>query len=338
MRGLDPRQWGIRVAKGLDSERRILLDRRLALVMDSIGEYEVRRLTEGGISDVVWLLRASYPDERYSLAQRVAKFDTGYTGVKNVGYLAYHGGVPAAFYGLFPCRMRWRGAIVLGAQSGDTVTHPSHRRRGLFYHLAEKTYQLAQELGVSLVFGFPNPHNSYPGLLKLGWQAPFHMQVRVAPISGRLRKLLPRALGRSKFARAEIIAPSELDLNSINSRRGELYVERSNEFLSYKRYSDNLLIRCRSGDAWISIRRDGLFIGDFWPSSDDAAVALWHEVLDEAQALGLPRVHYHTTPNATAHGIAGELGSGLPVCVKILGKHDPDPSTITLSGADYDTF
>jgi GNAT superfamily N-acetyltransferase len=309
--------------------------------MNSIGEYDVRRMTEDSISDVVSLLQASYPDERYSLAQRVAKFDTeyfGYLGVKNVGYLAYHGGAPAAFYGLFPCRMRWRGRTILGAQSGDTVTHPSHRRRGLFFHLAEKTYDLAGTLGISILYGLPNP-DAYPGFLKLNWQTPFRMQIRVArtPTLRRLNKLLPSALRRAMFTDAQIIDPSDVDFKNANNQRGELFVERSTEFLRYKRYNDNCVMRFRSGDAWISIRSDGLFVGDAWPSSGEGA-ALWHDIIDYGQALGLPRVYYHTTPNLSVHGMRGTLGTGLPVIVKNLRESEVDLSAIAITGADYDTF
>jgi GNAT superfamily N-acetyltransferase len=307
--------------------------------MEMIGDYDVKRITSSSVSDLVWLLQESYPNENYQLAQRLAKFDTGYLGVRDVGYIAYHKGIPAAFYGLFPCKMRWRDTTFLAAQSGDTVTHPTHRRKGLFYDLAKRTYGLAATLGIYMVFGLPNIHNSYPGLLKLEWQDLFPMQVYVAPRSRHGLKLLSRFRRRFKAARAEVVDPSKIDLDNANSHRGELFVDRSYEFFRYKqRTSNSLFMRFPSGDAWISVRKNSLFVGDFWPSSGNLAADLWCEILDEAQSLGLPQIYYHTTPNLPARGIVGKLASGLPVCVKSLLKRDLDPARITLTGADYDTF
>jgi GNAT superfamily N-acetyltransferase len=304
-----------------------------------LDEYVVKRVTNDSVSDVVWLLQESYPGEHYELAQRRAKFDTDYLGVRDTGYIAYHKGVPAAFYGIFPCKMRWRGTSILAAESGDTVTHPAHRRKGLFYELAERTYDLAAKMGICLVFGLPNPHNSYAGLLKLKWQDLFPMQVHAAPSSRHILNLLSRIRGRSKLARAEFIDASKINLDTANSQRGELFVERSCEFFRYKQRSSNcLFMRFPSGEAWVSVRKDGLFVGDFWPSSDNVATDLWYEILNEAQSLGLPQIYYHNTPNLPPRGVVGKLASGLPVCVKNLLNRELDPTRITLTGADYDTF
>jgi hypothetical protein len=168
------------------------------------------------------------------------------------------------------------------------------------------------------------------------WQSPFHMQVRVATVRRGMGNLLPFGSSRARIAYAETCDSSELDFERINGLRGQLFVERSNKFFRYKQCNDNSLMRFRSGLAWLSIRADGLFVGNFWPSSDGKA--LWQDIQDQARTLGLRRVYYHTTPNLPAYDIAGKLANGLPVIVKTLGRQDLEPRSIALTGADYDTF
>lgn len=101
------------------------------------------------------------------------KYDTSYTGIENIGYIAFdQSDTPAAYYGVFPMILFSGGKDILVAQSGDTMTAPDHRGKGLFVKLAQRAYQLAWNEKVKLVFGFPN-ENSYPGFKeKLNWE--FH--------------------------------------------------------------------------------------------------------------------------------------------------------------------
>ncbi|MBE0646314.1 MAG: GNAT family N-acetyltransferase [Bacteroidales bacterium] len=101
------------------------------------------------------------------------KYDTAYTGVKNIGYIAFdQKDTPSAYYGVFPMILTAEGEDILVAQSGDTMTAPDHRGKGLFIKLAQRSYQLAWDNKVKVVFGFPN-ENSFPGFKKkLNWE--FH--------------------------------------------------------------------------------------------------------------------------------------------------------------------
>jgi hypothetical protein len=98
------------------------------------------------------------------------KYDTECFSLNTIGMLAIgEKGDPAAYYGAFPINLTMNGTSYLVAQSGDTMTAPNHRKKGLFIQLAEKTYQLAKEKKIEFVFGFPN-ENSYPGFQnKLKW-------------------------------------------------------------------------------------------------------------------------------------------------------------------------
>jgi hypothetical protein len=78
--------------------------------------------------------------------------------------------LPAAIYGVFVTEIVISNQKFKVAQSGDTMTHPTHQKKGLFTKLAQETYKNCLESGVSLVFGLPN-QQSYPGFkYKLNWE------------------------------------------------------------------------------------------------------------------------------------------------------------------------
>jgi GNAT superfamily N-acetyltransferase len=82
-----------------------------------------------------------------------------------IGFVAYDGKIPAASYVVFRQELQGYSA----AQSGDTMTDPRYRNKGLFTTLAKRTFKKAKEEGIDFVFGFPND-NSLHGFEKLGGQ------------------------------------------------------------------------------------------------------------------------------------------------------------------------
>jgi len=118
--------------------------------------------------------------EIYGWAKSKEKFESMYVdcrgNLKAIGYIAKtDAGEAAAYYGVFLCDVNINGKNFFASQSGDTMTHPHYQGQGWFTQLALKTYERARELGVSIVYGFPN-ENSYPGFKKkLGWNFPFKM-------------------------------------------------------------------------------------------------------------------------------------------------------------------
>ncbi len=133
-------------------------------------DYTFVRVDKNRLDDIRKLYLSSF-GLSVTLSFLEAKYSTGKFGAEFLGYLAYSAeGVPAAYYGLFPMVARVDGTSVLVAQSGDTMTSPEHRMKGLFVKAAKKTYELAKKEGVQFVFGFPN-ENSFPGFKsKLDWE------------------------------------------------------------------------------------------------------------------------------------------------------------------------
>src|SRR5215212_6420813 len=86
-----------------------------------------------------------------------SKYDTRCLGHEVIGFIAIHTATksPAAFYGVFPVKLWINGKEVLAAQSGDTMTHKDHRKKGLFVHLAQVSFETCRKKGIELIFGLP---------------------------------------------------------------------------------------------------------------------------------------------------------------------------------------
>lgn len=80
----------------------------------------------------------------------------------------------AAFYGVIPEKYYINNEVKTVFQSMDTMTHSSHRRKGLFKELANKTYDFLQSENMLFVIGFGGP-TSTPGFIKFGWKNPFDL-------------------------------------------------------------------------------------------------------------------------------------------------------------------
>src|SRR5882672_9602253 len=133
-------------------------------------EYVIERLNNDRLKDMESLYKAVYgiaAPENYFLK----KYDTAYTGAEYLGYIAYNKeNIAVAYYGVMPCFIQYNNEIILAAQSGDTMTHPGFRYKGMFVELSKITFELCREVGIRFIFGFPN-QNSYHGAVnKLGWK------------------------------------------------------------------------------------------------------------------------------------------------------------------------
>ena len=121
------------------------------------------------IHHLVPLYRAAF-HLRVTIPFLLKKYDTRSLGVEFIGFIAFTStGMAVGYYGVIPCFFQLKGNSIVAAQSADTMTHPEHRKKGLFQQLAKQTYDLAREQNIQFIFGFPN-HNSLPGFIKLKWQ------------------------------------------------------------------------------------------------------------------------------------------------------------------------
>lgn len=233
-----------------------------------MAEYRFERVDETRYNDLRLIMKASFGVDHGADYYR-HKFATGYLGVKHLGYLAYdETNQPAAFYGVFPYMMEYKGKNYLAAQSGDTMTHPLHAGKGLFTTLAKMTYELAKKEGIQFIFGFPN-ENSYPGFVrKLNWTHNENMinyEAKVltfpcAAIAKKITLLQPLHRLYTKLV-LSLYSTNKKSIASsaINFEYGS--VARTEEYMSYKAFYHNHLISVKRSIAWIKV--DGaLLIGD----------------------------------------------------------------------------
>lgn len=279
--------------------------------------YRFERLSEVNFSDLEKLFCAVYGDDWDKMDVR-NKFDTEPFGLKHIGFLAYHveTGEPAAYYGAFPLQVRLGGRTLMAVQSGDTMTHPSHRGKGLFVSLAGRTYDLCRELKIDFVFGYPNS-NSYPGFIKyLKWKHLYDMvgwnrlipTLPLAKISrragfGAKHTKIVLSLARLFF---DVRKPSA-GAQALAALQRDNSVIRDEKFARYKNDSGVLLIY-RSAVVWVKVS-DELSIGfaDDKADGEDVRVAL--RILSLVCFLsGINRLKAYYSPGGRGSYIFGKTG------------------------------
>jgi GNAT superfamily N-acetyltransferase len=203
------------------------------------------------------------------------RYNTAFTGLKDLGFFAVtESDYPAAYYGAFPTRFIFNDKIIVGAQSGDTMTDPDHQKKGLFTKLATKTYEYCKEINVPFVFGFPN-ENSLPGFKnKLGWQFygnmfEFSFQGSKIPLCELAFKYpflkpLHRNLVRYRLSKFKQNQIQEVVKVFNMGTSVHMKIVRDESFFRYKENEDNYLIKIN--DFFILLKANThLFIGDVAP-------------------------------------------------------------------------
>jgi len=307
--------------------------------------YKTTRLDKNRLADVAHLHTEVYgvtpAKDHFS-----KKYETHYTGVENIGFLAYDAlGKPVAFYGVLPCLIQCGQRIVLAAQSADTMTHPDHRNKGLFIKLARLTFDLCKEVDVKLVFGFPN-QNSYRGLEKLGWittevMERFNIPVRALPIESLSSKFnwsraiyfsFARSLLRKHFYSRQGLANS-----LISACCGGIY--RDEKYLQYKTYSPSQAMQLGPCKIWYKIQ-SGFIIGDMEAATAHNFETTIDELKKICRRLGVKEIIFQTSPGTLLSDLFARNVSpaaSFPVMFLDLGS-DQDLTKVKFTFADLDIF
>lgn len=309
-------------------------------------EYKFKRVDEHCYNDLVYLSIKAFGVKTATSFYK-AKMDTQHLGVIHLGFLAYASdNEPAAFYGVYPYMMEYKGKSYLAAQSGDTMTNPKHGGKGLFTTLAKMTYELAQSEGIQFIFGFPND-NSYPGFVKrLNWQhkenmRDYFLKVSTFPFAGivkKLRILHPIYKLYLFFIFLFYKTPSRFQSSSI-SQNDFGRVKRDFLFFKYKSFYDNYLISISGRTAWVKV--DGsLQIGDIEFDENVSVDKLVRSIKWLSFLLGTTKVFFSVSKNTSWDIVLKDkleceektyigyldLQSGLPL------------ENFKFTAADYDTF
>jgi hypothetical protein len=310
-----------------------------------IKEYRIVRLDKDSLKDLEKLYIAVYgiaPAENYFYK----KYDTAYTGVEYAGYIAYNRqNIPVAYYGVIPCFIRYNRANILAAQSGDTMTDPAYRYKGMFVELSKITFELCKQSGIAFIFGFPNQHSYHGAVHKLGWKLTENMYcftvpvntVPLASLSNRfpwLKKLYRKYAGSilNKYALQEKgVANSVIDDGYAGLYRGDRY-------LQYKTYGNTKVIRAGKAKAWISMNTN-LTIGDLALGGEDFDTTI-DTIKKIAAKLGIRQVLFHACINTRLHSLflaRYKAIPSFPVLFQDLGT-DVAFDKIKFTFADIDIF
>lgn len=273
------------------------------------------------------------------------KFATEYTGVSNIGYLALdQNDEPAAFYGVFPTLFELENETVLVAQSGDTMTHPDHRRRGLFQKLFEATQELAAANQIQFLFGFPN-ESSYPGFIKFGWDEPtqiitFEKNLQSSLVGKAKRRLIKSRVQThllSDFSQEREKLENECKFAKTNFFSARV----DGNFLRYKRFGKNYLADMEGTHVWFQVSDCKCILHVGLMSSYDARD--FDAVESLANILHCATVRFDATPQSIQAEAIRNVGGfqerdGLPViCLPLSAQLFPT-NLLDITRADWDTF
>lgn len=264
-------------------------------------DYYFEEVSFKNLKDIKYLISAVYNrEEDIEIIKK--KYDTTNFGEFTIGYIAYSvkNDEPSGYYGVFPTRFDFKGKSILAAQSGDTMTHPNHRRKGLFTKLANKTYKLAQEKKVEFIFGFPVEASYWGFVNKLNWKhrhdiQKFDFYVMTVPLSVLqrinkksyllfIRGLLKKNLVKKKYP-------------FMNKNNSLPKVERSNYFYDYKEKPQNFNVLFFGVRVWFQIKGETMIIADVEYKKRQNIKKIIFKLRILAFLIGVLRISFHVTKN-----------------------------------------
>ncbi len=311
--------------------------------------YTTKRISDSSYTDIQALYKLSFDiHEPISFIEK--KYATEEFGQKNVGVLAIDTeNNPAAYYGVFPIVMQYNSKDFLVAQSGDTMTSPNHRKKGLFTRLAKEAYDLAEDLGIKMVYGFPN-ENSFPGFKhKLNWvfageMQKFTIEVSSIPfceLSSKYKSLAPlyRSFVAKKIKRYEV-SINDIDLSIFNNSNCLGLIKKDQNFFNYKMSNATTYLVQQDGFTLLIKTGPHLMIGDVGIIEESQCEALISSIKKISRGLGCKKAILTMSKNHWLYGFISkhiESKDSLPI-----GFFEIDKSInykeIQFTGADYDTF
>lgn len=321
-------------------------------------EYKFVRLSSNNLADLLILIKDAYGRED-SIERLKKKYNTKIWGAQFIGYIAYsrESEEVAAYYGVFPISFKHEGKVVLAAQSGDTMTHSNHRRRGLFVQLAEKTYLLAKEKGVKFIFGFPND-NSFPGFKnKLGWQFEKKMKnynfiVPTLPVDLVMKKIGEGSLSKTRDKYCLKVLSYFMSGNipfvfSTNENYNSCVLIKDLNYFRYK-HSNNHFVYSYNNKVKLWIKYDGsLVIGDISFDNENCSESIKTKIIKEAlyriklmaSFCGIIRIKMYVSPNSNIDKIFKNIKhrDGLNIGYLDFGSNIP-LGKFSFTYSDFDTF
>jgi hypothetical protein len=303
--------------------------------------YSIERLSYASLHDLQALHRLTY-SRNVSISRLAGKYNTKLLGAEWLGHFAFAAQhQPVAFFGVIPCRFQIDGQMFLAGQAVDAMTHPDHRKNGLFLQLVEKTLELARHQGIQFIFGFPN-QNSYAGLVKANWKftgRSMHVFILKGSKLPWAKLLLKVPFVRNvyrKLTEGDSAPPNETVVYS--SEHGLI---RDSVFFAYKdQYTKTFVKRWSNVSAWL--KNDGaLKIGclNFDPIVSPQDIE--KHLKREAKRLGCRSIVLMTSAESRLYGALKNLvppRERLPIGFYNLTNRDIDFNKATFEYCDIDIF
>jgi len=306
------------------------------IISNTRSEYSICRLNRNNLADLAKLHAAVYG----TLVDHFPKkYDTAYTGVEDVGFIAYSDDkLPVAYFGVIPCFIEYGNMIILAAQAADAMTHPQHRYKGMFTELSNKTFDLCRELGILLIFGLPNQH-SYPVMIKhLGWIETEKMNRFTIPVNTipGMNLFRDREKNHDRVLN-KLLLPQKGLRNSI-VEDGYAGIYRDEAYKQYKTFKKTYVVSLGVADLWIKTGKE-LVIGDIMLTGKNSEY-FFDQVKALAKKLNLGKISFQVCSGCRLHDLFADHYEGIPsfpVLFKDLGSGLP-LEKIKFTFADIDIF
>lgn len=308
-------------------------------------EYSVQRFSQDSFPLMRELFASAF-NVHITYEDFQKKYDTLKLGHAVIGFIAVHKPTnsPAAYYGVFPLKALINSKEILIAQSGDTMTHKDHQKKGLFISLANMTFEACRKEGIEIIFGLPNK-NSYRGFTqKLGWihlddidRYDLKLPIKTFPLPKLFKSvgLFRMFLMYVKFilGKRQINRPADFT-NTEPYKGGKIL--RNEPYLKYKQGLDKVFIKLEGITFWIKFT-DVLWIGEI-SDYNQMSRPILKKIKRIAFILGYNTISFHINKSST-HGF-----------LQFFKKHDSEPScfyylngsysnfNLILTGADFDTW
>ena len=253
----------------------------------------------------------------------------------------------SAFYGVFPYHANFSGQTIKIAQSGNTMTGPDHRKKGLFKRLHDETMKLCKEHQINFVFGFPNA-NSAPGFEKFGWRARDCNKYSWISNLGLTEKVKRKINWDNYYEQKKKVIlkhetnPEEIDISlSFLSQNSTFSVERNLEYLIYKASLGSRFIKLHSGVAWVKITNNTIQIADVFGTNP---MKIFDELVSFSRKIGIEMIIFVTSNN---EDLFNRLSSTPPsncdknhisLIVNELLPMKNDSLDLQFTSGDFDTF
>ncbi len=233
--------------------------------------YHVCPVTSDNFEVFLNLFEICRPDQynRHALINKYQSVTVFANGLRGFIAVDPSNNEAVAFLGVLPVKDFTKGESRLFIQAVDGITHPDHRRKGLFELLKNEMIALSVCEGVKLIFGVPNPL-ALLAWKKFGWDV---REMTLYSVSGNL-SLFQRTMRRWNYAtfyekrakkmsvdfvsRVEIIPTSKSFIHAVF----ENPLDRSPEYLRYKLHTGTAVVQLPSGFAWIRCHKNVIEIGD----------------------------------------------------------------------------